>query len=237
MNDQRMRIGIIVAMDKEFQQLRTLLNEVHTEHHLSKTFVIGQLNGVEIIMQQCGIGKVNSTIGAVEMIATYRPDLIISTGVAGGADAMLNPLDVVVATECVYHDSYCGTEVEFGQIIGLPARFASPQKMVEMALTLNSTRETQKIYSGLTVSGDWFVDSKEKMRDILAHFPEAKAVDMESCSIAHTCHIYKVPFISFRIISDVPLKDDKAAQYFNFWETMAEGSFEITRNFLIAITA
>lgn len=232
-----MRIGIIVAMDKEFQQLRTLLNEVHTEHHLSKTFVIGQLNGVEIIMQQCGIGKVNSTIGAVEMIATYRPDLIISTGVAGGADAMLNPLDVVVATECVYHDSYCGTEVEFGQIIGLPARFASPQEMVEIALTLNSTRETQKIYSGLTVSGDWFVDSKEKMRDILAHFPEAKAVDMESCSIAHTCHIYKVPFISFRIISDVPLKDDKAAQYFNFWETMAEGSFEITRNFLIAITA
>lgn len=236
MNDQRMRIGIIVAMDKEFQQLRTLLNEVHTEHHLSKTFVIGQLNGAEIIMQQCGIGKVNSTIGAVEMIATYRPDLIISTGVAGGADAMLNPLDVVVATECVYHDSYCGTEVEFGQIIGLPARFASPQEMVEIALTLNSTRDTQKIYSGLTVSGDWFVDSKEKMRDILAHFPEAKAVDMESCSIAHTCHIYKVPFISFRIISDVPLKDDKAAQYFNFWETMAEGSFEITRNFLKAIT-
>lgn len=237
MNDQRMRIGIIVAMDKEFQQLRTLLNEVHTEHHLSKNFIIGQLNGAEIIMQQCGIGKVNSTIGAVEMIATYHPDLIISTGVAGGADTMLNPLDVVVATECVYHDSYCGTEVEFGQIIGLPARFASPQEMVEIALTLNSTRDTQKIYSGLTVSGDWFVDSKEKMRDILAHFPEAKAVDMESCSIAHTCHIYKVPFISFRIISDVPLKDDKAAQYFNFWETMAEGSFEITRNFLIAITA
>ena len=29
-----------------------------------------------------------------------------------------------------------------------------------------------------------------------------------------TCHIYKTPFISFRIISDVPLKDTKAQQYF-----------------------
>ena len=27
------------------------------------------------------------------------------------------------------------------------------------------------------------------------------AVDMESCSIAQTCHIYNTPFVSFRIIS------------------------------------
>lgn len=223
-------------MDKEFVQLRTLLKEVEITHHNGKNFVVGKLGVTEIVMQQCGIGKVNSTIGAVEMINLYRPDLIISTGVAGGADAELHPLDVVVATECVYHDAYCGEEVEFGQIIGMPSRFSAPHDLVEKALQLPKMNETQRICSGLTVSGDWFVDSKKKMREILAHFPEAKAVDMESCSIAHTCHIYGVPFISFRIISDVPLKDEKASQYFNFWETMAEGSFEITRNFLEAIT-
>jgi adenosylhomocysteine nucleosidase len=85
------------------------------------------------------------------------------------------------------------------------------------------------------VSGDWFVDSREKMNEVLSHFPEAKAVDMESCAIAQTCHVYETPFISFRIISDVPLKDTKAAQYFNFWDRMAEGSFEVTRHFLQAI--
>ena len=92
-----------------------------------------------------------------------------------------------------------------------------------------------KIKSGLTVSGEWFVDSREKMTSILEHFPEAEAVDMESCSIAHTCFIYKTPFISFRIISDVPLKDNHGAQYFDFWKRMADGSFEMTREFLKAI--
>ena len=76
------------------------------------------------------------------------------------------------------------------------------------------------------------MDTKEKMSSILEHFPEAKAVDMESCAIAHTCHLYHTPFISFRIISDIPLKDNKASMYFDFWARMAEGSFNVTRHFL-----
>ncbi len=85
---------------------------------------------------------------------------------------------------------------------------------------------------GLIVTGDWFVDTKEKMREIVGHFPEAKAVDMESCAIAQVCHIYKVPFISFRVISDIPLRDTDASQYHNFWDTVAEKSFQTTKTFI-----
>lgn len=70
------------------------------------------------------------------------------------------------------------------------------------------------------------------MQGILDNFPKAKAVDMESCSIAQTCHIYGVPFVSFRIISDIPLKDNKASQYFDFWARLAEKSFNVTKEFL-----
>lgn len=224
-------------MDKEFAQLRTLLDDCRTERRHHKDFVIGTMLGAEVILQQCGIGKVNSAIGAVEMIDCYAPDLVMSTGVAGGADVSLKPLDVVVATECVYHDAYCGEEMERGQILGLPPRFAAPSDLVKKALALDGVVEGTKVCSGLTVSGEWFVDSREKMRQILADFPDAKAVDMESCSIAQTCHIYHTPFISFRIISDVPLKDNKGAQYFDFWNRMAEGSFEITRHYLQSLLA
>ena len=224
-------------MDKEFAQLKTLLDDCRTERHHFKDFVIGTLDGAEIILQQCGIGKVNSAIGAVEMIDCYQPDLVMSTGVAGGADVTLSPLDVVVAAECTYHDAYCGEEVARGQIMGQPARFVSPKALVDKALALSGVVDGIKILSGLTVSGEWFVDSREKMRQILADFPDAVAVDMESCSIAQTCHIYQTPFISFRIISDVPLKDHKGAQYFDFWNRMAEGSFEITRHYLKALLA
>lgn len=218
-------------MDKEFAQLRTLLDESHTETHNFKDFVIGNIGDKQVIMQQCGIGKVNSAIGAVEMIDNYHPDIVISTGCAGGADVSLNPLDVVVASECVYHDVYCGDNAEFGQVIGLPARYKAPKELIEKALAIKMP-EGQKIKSGLTVSGDWFVDSCEKMQSIFDRFPDATAVDMESCSIAQVCHIYKTPFVSFRVISDVPLKDSKASQYFDFWDKAAEGSFEVTRSFL-----
>lgn len=216
-------------MEKEFSQLKTLLNESCQEQKNKHCFVMGEINTNQVIMQQCGIGKVNSAIGAVEMINQYHPDLIISTGVAGGADPQMTPLDVVVGTHYYYHDVYCGSEVEYGQFVGMPPYFTSPREIIDKALHLD-TQST--IYSGSIVSGDWFVDSKEKMQAIINHFPQAKAVDMESCSIAHTCYVYGVPFVSFRIISDVPLKDEKASQYFDFWDRMANGSFQVTKQLL-----
>ena len=218
-----MKIGVIVAMDKEFKQLKAL----------------GDINGKEIIVEKCGIGKVNSALGALEMIKQHKPDLIISSGCAGGADTSLNVGDVVVASSCVYHDAYCGENCEFGQILGMPARFDAPKEFVDKALSLNNIFAQQgselKVKSGLTVSGEWFVDSQDKMRSIMEHFPEATAVDMESCSIAQTCYKYNVPFVSFRIISDVPLKDHKAQMYFDFWDRMADDSFEVTKDFIEAL--
>ena len=68
-------------MDKEFAQLKAILSNTETKHFNHKDFVTGQLGDKEIILQQCGIGKVNSAIGAVEMINHYHPDLVISSGV------------------------------------------------------------------------------------------------------------------------------------------------------------
>lgn len=202
-------------MDKEYAQLEKVFS-----------------GREDIVLQKCGIGKVNSAIGTVEMIREHRPDLIISSGCAGGADKNLNVMDVVVARECAYHDAYCGDNCEYGQILGMPARFKAPEELVEKALTLNTDGSQMNIVDGLTVSGEWFVDSKDKMRSILEHFPDAEAVDMESCSIAQTCFRYNVPFLSFRVISDVPLKDTKASQYFDFWDRVAQDSFEVTKNFV-----
>ena len=227
-----MRIGIIVAMDKEFAQLQTLATELREEKHGSRIFLCGRVGDNEVIMMQCGIGKVNSAIGATELIAAYKPELVISTGVAGGVDTSLEVCDVVVSTECCYHDVYCGDECERGQVMGMPARFAIDEKLVARATSLGCQTHVR---AGLIVSGDWFVNSREKMLSIVDEFPTATAVDMESCSIAQTCHVFNTPFVSFRIISDIPLKDHKAQMYYDFWERMAEGSFEVTRAFLEAL--
>ena len=224
-----MKIGIIVAMEKEFVQLKTLLDEPRAEQHHGRHYILGHINNNEMIMMQCGIGKVNAAIGTTELISTYHPDLIISTGVAGGADISLEVMNVVVSTECTYHDVYCGSEVEYGQLVGMPAFYTAPAELIDKALHLSCDTP---VHGGLMVSGDWFVDSQEKMRGILKNFPLAIAVDMESCAIAQVCHLREVPFISFRVISDIPLRDTDASQYHDFWNTIADQSFQVTKTFV-----
>ena len=74
-----MRIGVIVAMDKEFAQLQTLASDKKEQTVAGRTFVVGRIGENEIVMQKCGIGKVNAAVGASEMIAAFHPDLVIST--------------------------------------------------------------------------------------------------------------------------------------------------------------
>lgn len=224
-----MKIGIIVAMEKEFTQLKSLLKDMQTQQHQHLTVITGRIGQHEIVMQQCGIGKVNAAIGAVELINHHHPHLVISSGCAGGADVSLSPTDVVVSTQCCYHDAYCGKECEAGQIMGMPSSYASPAELVRKACAIDCGTNIRR---GLIVSGDWFVDSKEKMQQILSSFPTAMAVDMESCAIAQTCYLYHTSFISFRVISDVPLKDTNAAQYYDFWERLANHSFHVTKEFI-----
>ena len=210
------KIGIIVAMDKELRQLQQLFP------------------ASEVLVQKCGIGKVNAALGAQRMINEFHPDCIISSGCAGGNGDDINVQDVVISTELCYHDVYCGRAIDdttvYGQVQGLPARYAADPVLLQKALSLQPSDIS--LHPGLIVTGDWFVDSKDKMRDILGHFPEAKAVDMESCAIAQTCYLNQVPFISFRVISDIPLRDTDASQYHNFWETIADHSFQVTKTFV-----
>jgi adenosylhomocysteine nucleosidase len=58
---------------------------------------------------------------------------------------------------------------------------------------------------------------------------------MESAAIAQVCHLWNVPFLSFRIISDTPGVDQHFDQYLNFWDTMADKSFTVTKEFLSKI--
>ena len=211
-----MKIGIIVAMDKELHQLHQLFSQDN------------------VIVEKCGIGKVNAALGAQRMIHEFHPDVIISSGCAGGNGDDINIQDIIVGSEVTYHDVYCGKAIDdttvYGQVQGLPVRYTPDPYLLEKAFNLQTS--SINLHQGLIVTGDWFVDTKEKMRSIIDKFPEAKAVDMESCAIAQTCYINQVPFISFRVISDIPLRDTDASQYHDFWNTIADNSFQITKTFV-----
>ena len=230
-----MKIGIITAMSMEHEQVVRLLNEKKEYTGGPFSFTVGEAGGNTLILMQCGIGKVNAAAGAVELISRFQPDCIVSTGVAGGIDSCLKVMDVVASSHIVYHDVWCGEGNEYGQVQGLPTFFTGNETLLQCANSLTPATEGMTIHNGLICSGDKFITDRAELDYIKGSFPEGLAVDMESGAIAQVCHLYQVPFISFRIISDTPGADEHWQQYTNFWETVAERSFGITHQFLHAL--
>ena len=228
-----MKIGVLTAMTSEFEQLAKLLSGVERCVKGGIEYLVGTLEANEIVLRQCGIGKVNAAVGTSELIRSFSPNIVVSTGVAGGIDKCLDVMDVVVSSSIVYHDVWCGMGCEYGQVQGMPAVFPVEERLYAAAVSLNENKESAShIHEGLICTGDQFITSREELDKIKSNFPAGLAVDMESAAIAQTCHIYGVPFVSFRIISDTPGVDKHIEQYENFWGEMANRSFGITRRFL-----
>lgn len=223
-----MKTGIIVAMDKELQLLLPLLDSSMTAVEINGfTFYQGLIGGKEVVVGKCGIGKVNAAIGALTMIDTFHPSLIINSGVAGGTGSgnpPLDILDVLMPSAIAYHDVWCGPGTVPGHAAGCPAMFECPLG--------DDVRAAIGAKDGLLASGDIFVDDRQVLDRILKLYPEASAVDMESAAIAQVCHLKDVPFVCLRVISDTPGEEGNAAAYSNFWTAAPERTFAALEHLL-----
>ncbi|MBQ6191003.1 MAG: 5'-methylthioadenosine/adenosylhomocysteine nucleosidase [Bacteroidaceae bacterium] len=222
-------IGVLTAMSVEYRQVAAMLQDAETVQSGPQKFLSGKVGESRVVLLQCGIGKTNAATGVTNLIMTFRPDCIISTGVAGGIDTKLDVMDVVIGKEVCYHDVYCGEDCDPGQVQGLPKFFKGDENLVTVATSLESD---VRIVPGLICTGDQFITGREELDAIKAKYPQGLAVDMESASIAQVCHLWQVPFLSFRIISDTPGVKAHFDQYLNFWDTMADKSFAVTKEFL-----
>ena len=225
-------IGVLTAMSVEFRQVAAMLQDTEMVQSGPQEFLVGTLEDNRVVLLQCGIGKTNAATGVTNLILTFHPDYIISTGVAGGIDAVLDVMDIVIGKGVCYHDVYCGDNCDPGQVQGLPKFFKGDEGLVAVATSLKTD---VRIVPGLICTGDQFVTSRDELDVIKKKYPEGLAVDMESGAIAQVCHLWNVPFLSFRIISDTPGVKAHFDQYLNFWDTMADKSFAVTKEFLSKI--
>ncbi|MDE5904753.1 5'-methylthioadenosine/adenosylhomocysteine nucleosidase [Duncaniella sp.] len=221
-----MKIGIIVAMSKELAMILPLLSEATVETRGAVTLHRGRIGGNDIAVMQCGIGKVNAAIGAVSLIDAFSPDLVINTGVAAGAGDDIRVMDIVVADSLAHHDFWCIGE-EWGHVPGCPRLF--PAEVPAVA-------EKNGAKKGLIASGELFISRKEEIDSIRSHFPEVKAVDMESAAIAQACCLRQVPFMCLRVISDSPwTSHDNSSQYEDFWTEAPQKSFAAVSEILASL--
>lgn len=201
-----MKVGIICAMKSELD--------------LVSSADFGVRNQVRCVLS--GMGKVNAAVATTRLIYEYGPDCIINAGVAGSLDSEIREGSVVVGAKTAYHDVWCGGESPLGMVEGFPQRFSAHPALLEAAIGC-----APGLRSGLIITGDQFyLDEREDRRQKLL-YPDALAVDMESAAIAHVCHIFDVPFLSFRIISDSHDDGQQLKNYTDFWQSMAERSFGV----------
>ena len=197
------KVGVICAMEEE---IRTLLaKQTHQQETViaSQHYFEGQIDGVDVILVQSGIGKVQAAMTTALLLATFKPDVVVNTGSAGGIGSGLAIGDVVISSGVAYHDA---DATEFGYLPGQlpqqPQIFEAGMSYVrQIQAAATATGLTSKV--GLIVSGDQFINGKEAIARILKIYPQALASEMEGAAVGQVAKEFHTPFVVIRAMSDV----------------------------------
>lgn len=202
---EKKTVGIICAMELELQGLLDIIEAESRVEKSGTTFYKGKIGNTDVVLVQCGIGKVSAAICTQMLIDFYEPALIINSGVAGALSEDVTVGDVVIAVSAVQHDFDStafgdprGTLEIFGKkMIELPADEEISAKLFEAAKALEGTRA----FRGIIATGDKFVADSQERLSIGKAF-SALACEMEGGAMAQVCVRAGVPFAILRSISD-----------------------------------
>ncbi len=225
-------IGIIGAMEVEIELLRDDLQVERTLTKAGMEFYAGQLAGKQVVLVQCGIGKVNAAVCTQILADEFAVDQIIFTGVAGAIDADLDIEDIVVATELVQHDVDVTSfgDYKLGEIPELGQNFAADKQLVQLAETAGeqlAAEEDLKVVTGRILSGDQFISAGDKVKDLQAEFG-GYCTEMEGAAVGQVAQLNEIPFVVIRSISD---KADAEADisFTEFVKKAADHSYRIVK--------
>ena len=202
-DDEPERIGIIGAMEEEVSILKNEMRLDRVETVAGMEFYIGDIEGTDVVVVQCGMGKVNAGVCAQLLINDFNVTSVINTGVAGSLDDELDIGDYVVSTDVVQHDfdvSPIGFEKGEIPYTGLYS-FKADEILMAMAVDALEKSVDTDIFEGRVCSGDQFISSTEQKDRILSDFG-GLCCEMEGGAIGHICYLNDVPFVVIRVMSD-----------------------------------
>jgi adenosylhomocysteine nucleosidase len=215
-----MKLGIIGAMDVEVATLKAKMEDVTVTTRAGMEYCAGKLEGLDAVVVQCGIGKINAAMCTQILIDSFGVDAIVNTGIAGSLCADLDIGDLVISRDAIHHDfdlRFWGRPI--GQVPGMDViAFPADEKLMNAAFVAAEAENAGHTKVGRVASGDQFICSKAQKEKIIAD-TEAICAEMEGASIAHTAYRNGVPFVIIRAISDKA--DDSAEMDYPTFEAIA----------------
>ena len=213
------KLGIIGAMEEEVETLLAQMENKTLSTHAGSSFCEGVLSGLNAVVVQCGIGKVNAALCAQILCDVYGVTHIVNTGIAGSLSAELDIGDLVVSRDAMYHDfDCCHFGYPMGKVPGMPESYPADEKLMELAFAAAEAENPGHTRMGRVASGDQFVCSKAQKERIIS-VTGALCTEMEGAGIAQTAYRNGVPFVILRAISDKA--DDSAEMDYPTFEKMA----------------
>ncbi len=197
-------IGIIGAMEEEIAALKSKIPDALVEERCGMSFVLGKLNGRDVVVVRSGIGKVNAGACAQLLIDRYSVSCLVNTGIAGSLDNAIEIGDIVLSEDAVQYDV---DATNFGYPLGEIPRagtlsFRADERMLDIAASLNREVNPEiNTFRGRVCSGDKFVSDSKTKKWIIDHF-QGCCCEMEGAAIAQIASQNEVPFLIIRAISD-----------------------------------
>lgn len=223
------KLGIIGAMQVEVEILLGEMENRQERVIVGSTFHAGKLEGLDVVVVQCGVGKVNAAMCAQILCDCFGVTHLVNTGIAGSLNAELDIGDLVVSTDAMYHDFDCTHfGYPYGRVPGMDVTaFPADKLLSDLAFAAAEQGNPGHTRRGRIASGDRFVAEKSVKEGIIA-VTGGLCTEMEGAAIAQTAYRNGVPFVILRAISD---KADDSAQmdYPTFERLAAHRCAEVTR--------
>ena len=224
------KLGIIGAMQLEVETLLGVLENCKTENRGGCTFYAGRLEGLDVVIVQCGVGKVNAAMCTQVLCDLFNVTHIVNTGIAGSLCADLDIGDLVVSRDAMYHDvDAVHFGYPYGKVPGMDTtEFPADETMMGYAYAAAEAVNPGHTKIGRVASGDQFVAVKELKEKIIS-VTGGLCTEMEGAAIAQTAYRNQIPFVILRAISD---KADDSAEmdYPTFERIAAHRCAEVTRS-------
>ena len=200
-----MTIGVICAMDPELEKLISKLENCQEQVLGNGHYYKGLLEDHEVVLARCGIGKVSAACVTAILISVFKVSVIINSGSAGALNSELKLGDTVFSTSTAYHDADLTIlGYQKGQMAGHELYFKSSPELIAKAeiAAANVPSLRYRVKKGIVLSGDQFISSEEKKKELCHTFNGAMVTEMEGAAIAQVASDFNIPFIIIRSVSD-----------------------------------
>ena len=214
------KLGIIGAMRIEVETLLDKMENVTMTKHAWSEYDEGTLEGLDVVVVQCGVGKVNAAMCAQILCSCYGVTHLVNTGIAGSLCADLDIGDLVVSRDAMYHDFDCNAfGYPSGKVPGMDViAFPADETMMGYAFAAAEAVNPGHTRIGRVASGDQFVAEKALKEKIIAT-TQGLCTEMEGAAIAQAAYRNGIPFVILRAISDKA--DDSAEMDYPTFERIA----------------